>query len=58
MKKDLAYYMRLPYREVIEADPAGGYVGHIPALRGCVTQAETKMALTFIARGLRVPAER
>lgn len=50
--------MRLPYREVIEADPAGGYVGHIPALRGCVTQAETKMALTFIARSLRVPAER
>lgn len=42
MKKDIAYYIRLPYREVIEPDPAGGYVGHIPALRGCVTQAETK----------------
>lgn len=42
MNKDLSYYMNLPYREVIESDPAGGYVGHIPALRGCVTQAETR----------------
>ena len=42
MKKDVKYYTSLPYREVIEADPAGGYVGYIPDLKGCVTQAETK----------------
>ena len=42
MKKDLDYYAGLPYREVIEADPAGGYVGYIPELRGCITQGETK----------------
>ena len=34
MKKTLDDYMGLPYREVIEADPAGGYVGYIPELRG------------------------
>ena len=42
MKKTLNDYMGLPYREVIEADPAGGYVGYIPELRGCITQGETK----------------
>lgn len=30
------------YREVIETDPAGGYVGYIPELRGCITQGENK----------------
>lgn len=42
MKKDMNYYMSLAYREIIEADPAGGYVGYIPDLKGCITQAETK----------------
>ena len=42
MKKDVNYYMSLPYREVIETDPAGGYVGYIPDLKGCITQADTK----------------
>ena len=42
VEKDLAYYKSLPYKEVIEADPAGGYVGYVPELRGCITQAETK----------------
>lgn len=45
MKKDLQYYMSLPYREVIEADPNGGFVGHIVELPGCITQAETKNTL-------------
>ena len=27
MKKDIAYYMGLPYREIIETDPHGGFVG-------------------------------
>ena len=42
MKKDLAYYMNLPYREIVERDPAGGYVGTISELSGCITQGETK----------------
>ena len=42
MKKDLAYYMSLPYQEVIKAAKEGGYVGYIPDLKGCITQAETK----------------
>ena len=42
MKKDLDYYMSLPYSEVIKAAKEGGYVGYIPELRGCITQAETK----------------
>ena len=42
MDKDVKYYMALPYREIIETDPAGGYVGYIPDLKGCITQAETK----------------
>lgn len=45
MKKDLQYYMSLPYREVIKADPNGGFVGHIAELPGCITQAETKNTL-------------
>ena len=45
MKKDLAYYMSLPYQEVIEADPDGGFVGHITDLPGCITQAETRQEL-------------
>ena len=42
MEKDLNYYLSLPYREVIKTAKEGGYVGYIPELRGCVTQAETK----------------
>ena len=37
--------MSLPYREVIKAAKEGGYVGYIPELRGCITQAETKAEL-------------
>lgn len=39
--KDLEYYMRLPYQEVIKSSIDGGYVGHFPELPGCITQAET-----------------
>ena len=42
MKKDLQYYMSLPYQEVIVAAKEGGYVGYITDLKGCITQAETK----------------
>lgn len=42
MIKDLDYYMKLPYNIVIEQSPEGGYVGWIPDLKGCITQAETR----------------
>lgn len=42
MAKDMAYYMSLPYQEVITVAKEGGYVGYIPDLKGCITQAETK----------------
>ena len=45
MEKDLAYYMALPYREIIEPAKGGGFVGYIPDLKGCITQAETKAAI-------------
>ena len=48
MKKDLAYYMSLPYQEVIIAAKEGGYVGYVPELKGCVTQAETKTELVVM----------
>ena len=42
MKKDLNYYMSLPYNFVITPDPSGGYVGKIVELNGCITQSETR----------------
>jgi len=45
MKKNIDYYMKLPYREIVEASYEGGYVGYIPDLKGCITQAETKVEL-------------
>ncbi len=45
MKKDLQYYISLPYEEIIETDPNGGFVGYIKELPGCITQAETKNEL-------------
>ena len=68
MNKDFDYYMALPYQEIITADPAGGYVGHIEELPGCITQGETraevlemlddaKMAWldTALAEGIDIP---
>lgn len=45
MEKDIAYYMALPYREVMEPDANGGYVGYVAELKGCITQAETREEL-------------
>ena len=42
MNKELDYYMSLPYQEVIVHSKEGGYVGYIPDLKGCITQAETR----------------
>ncbi|MCX7779648.1 MAG: type II toxin-antitoxin system HicB family antitoxin [Negativicutes bacterium] len=41
MKKELEYYLSLPYRfEIIPAEE-GGFVGVVPELPGCITQGET-----------------
>ena len=45
MEKDLNYYMSLPYEEKIIPSPEGGFVGTVPDLPGCITQAETKVEL-------------
>ena len=42
MEKDLAYYMRLPYKEITMTASDGGFVGYIPELKGCITQGETE----------------
>jgi len=42
MKKDLNYYMGLNYKvEVVADSEEGGYVLSCPALKGCITCAET-----------------
>ena len=45
MEKDLNYYMSLPYEERIFPSPEGGFVGTVPDLPGCITQAESKIEL-------------
>lgn len=42
MKKDLKYYMNLPYRvEIIPDEEDGGYVFRLPELPGCITTANS-----------------
>ena len=42
MKKDLQYYMSLPYRvEIVRDEEEGGYALHCPELPGCITTADT-----------------
>lgn len=42
MKKNLDYYVNLPYKIVIQPDnKEGGYIAALPELPGCVTQADT-----------------
>lgn len=40
-KKDIAYYMNLPYNVIIRKDPYGGYFAKVEELEGCMTQGET-----------------
>ena len=43
MKKDLAYYMSLPYRvEIIKDTEEEGYAAFIPELKGCITTGITE----------------
>ena len=42
MEKDLAYYLRLPYRIELQKEPDTNiYTASIPLLRGCVTCGDT-----------------
>lgn len=41
IKKDLNYYLALPYRITITPAEEGGYVVSIPDLPGCISQGET-----------------
>ncbi|MDA8210276.1 MAG: toxin-antitoxin system HicB family antitoxin [Clostridia bacterium] len=40
-KKDLDYYLTLPYRVVLYPAVEGGYVVEMPDLPGCLSQGET-----------------
>ena len=40
-KKDLDYYVSLPYRIVIEPDISGGMTVYIPDLPGCISQGDS-----------------
>lgn len=50
MPKDIEYYMRLPYQEVIEANPNGGYVGYIKDLRGCISEFQRVCIVNWLRR--------
>lgn len=54
IEKNLEYYMSLPYREVIETSPEGGYVATIPDLKGCITQAETLAELAAMIKDAKM----
>ena len=40
-KKDVNYYMNLPYKIIIQKDPHGGFFAKVEELEGCMTQGET-----------------
>lgn len=43
MKKDLSYYMGLPYKiETIKEPDEEGWVAYLPELRGCITTGLTE----------------
>ena len=48
IKKNLDYYMSLPYKVEIIPDPDGGYAARLPELRGCITCADTWEELQFM----------
>lgn len=45
MKKNLEYYMALPYQVVITPSPEGTYSVKIPDLPGCITQVDNRAEL-------------
>jgi len=40
-KKDVKYYMNLPYKIIIQKDPYGGFFAGVEELEGCMTQGES-----------------
>jgi predicted RNase H-like HicB family nuclease len=40
MKKDLNYYVNLPYKVCLYPDPAGGFAVELPDLPGCISQGD------------------
>ena len=40
-KKNIDYYLNLPYNIIIRKDPYGGYFAKVEELEGCMTQGET-----------------
>lgn len=50
MKKDLEYYMSLPYKLVVVIDPdEGGYVMEYPELPGCLSCCEKREDVMWMA---------
>lgn len=46
--------MSLPYQEVIIPAKEGGFIGYIPELKGCITQAETKVEIIKMLEDAKV----
>jgi antitoxin HicB len=42
MKKNIEYYMKLPYKTIIIPDPYGGFFVKVEELEGCMSQGETE----------------
>lgn len=41
-KKDLKYYLNLPYTIILKRDPYSGYFVKIEELKGCISEGETQ----------------
>jgi len=41
-KKDVNYYMKLPYTFLMKKYPNGGYFAEVKELPGCITEADSK----------------
>lgn len=42
IKKDIDYYLKLPYTIAIKRYPDGGYFAEVKELPGCMTEADSK----------------
>ena len=49
-KKDISYYLALPYSIHIQAESEGGFFARVEELKGCMTQGES---LDEVARNIR-----
>lgn len=54
MKKDIEYYLRLPYTRELLPEPEGGWFVRIKELPGCISQGETaEEAIEMIEDAMR-----